>query len=103
MSNTTIAGWISDFVDRHSDGCYCSIHEDTLGQGMAELADLVRAEQAAEIEPLQADKFQSARQFLESRYPEISGPGWLRRDNLRAWVVEFLKEWEAAEKGVDGE
>ncbi len=53
--------------------------------------------------PLRSEKFQSARQFLESRYPEISGPGWLERENLRAWVVEFLEEWEGAEDGGDDE
>ncbi len=57
MSEKTTA-WIANFIGRHSDGCYCRLSEDFLGQSMAELADLARTdrddEYANEIERLQA-------------------------------------------------
>jgi hypothetical protein len=49
---------------------------------------------ADEIERLQG--MSGLRTFLDERYPQLQGSGWLQRDQERAIILDFICNMEAA-------
>lgn len=47
------------------------------------------------IKQLREERLQELHKFLEDRYPEVDGPGWLRCDSQRRTILDFLKNFEA--------
>ncbi len=54
-------------------------------------------EKAAEQKP---DGVPSARDFFETTYPAMDGPGWITRDAERDIIKTFLRRWEASRDTV---